>query len=117
MVSKAIRFTLGFCLAIGGIFLPSVSGWEREAILDPAGKVHLAWTPHLDTKVIEFEYTVQTLGWVGLGFSPNGGMLNSDAITAWIKDGKVYFTVSSLEFQDECKSAFNSRGSSPFSAG
>ncbi|CAG0896502.1 unnamed protein product [Darwinula stevensoni] len=91
MVSKAIRFTLGFCLVIGGISLPHVSGWEREAILDPLGKVHLAWTPHLETKVIEFEYTVQTLGWVGLGFSPTGGMLNSDVITAWIKDGRVFF--------------------------
>ncbi|CAG0892497.1 unnamed protein product [Darwinula stevensoni] len=90
-LGQAIRFTLGFCLVIGGISLPHVSGWEREAILDPLGKVHLAWTPHLETKVIEFEYTVQTLGWVGLGFSPTGGMRDSDVITAWIKDGRVFF--------------------------
>ncbi|CAG0897729.1 unnamed protein product [Darwinula stevensoni] len=88
----AVRFTVGFCLVIGGISLPHVSGWEREAILDPLGKVQLAWTPHLETKVIEFEYTVQTLGWVGLGFSPTGGMLNSDVITAWVKDGQVFFS-------------------------
>ncbi|CAG0897730.1 unnamed protein product [Darwinula stevensoni] len=91
MGSKAVRFTLGLWLLTGGISLPHVSGWEREAILDPLGKVQLAWTPHLETKVIEFEYTVQTLGWVGLGFSPTGGMRDSDVITAWIKDGQVFF--------------------------
>ncbi|CAG0896875.1 unnamed protein product [Darwinula stevensoni] len=91
MVSKEIRFALSLWLFIGGISLPSVNAWEREAILDPEGKVHLAWTPDLDAKVIEFEYTVQTLGWIGLGFSPTGGMRDSDVITAWIKDGQVFF--------------------------
>ncbi|CAG0900730.1 unnamed protein product [Darwinula stevensoni] len=91
MVSKEIRFTLSLWLFIGGISLPSVNAWEREAILDPEGKVHLAWTPDLDAKVIEFEYTVQTLGWIGLGFSPTGGMRDSDVITAWVKDGQIFF--------------------------
>ena len=95
MASKVICFIFNLCLFIGGSSLPSVNAWEREAILDPEGKVHLAWTPDLTAKVIEFEYTVQTLGWIGLGFSPTGGMLNSDVITAWIKDGQVFFAVSS----------------------
>ena len=35
---------------------------------------------------------VETLGWVGLGFSPNGGMIGSDIMMAWVIDGKVTIT-------------------------
>ena len=41
------------------------------------------------------EIHVKTNGWVGFGFSPNGGMSNSDVIVGWINDGNgaVNFTV------------------------
>ena len=32
---------------------------------------------------------VETLGWVGLGFSPNGDMVDSDIMMAWVIDGEV----------------------------
>ena len=35
---------------------------------------------------------VDTLGWVGLGFSPNGGMVDSDIMMAWVIDGQVTIT-------------------------
>ena len=35
---------------------------------------------------------VDTLGWVGLGFSPNGGMVDSDIMMAWVIDGEVTIT-------------------------
>jgi hypothetical protein len=44
--------------------------------------------------IIEFEIHVKhTTGYVAFGLSPNGGMMNSDVIVAWIQeDGKVNFT-------------------------
>ena len=35
---------------------------------------------------------VETLGWVGLGFSPNGDMEDSDIMMAWVIDGEVSIT-------------------------
>ena len=32
---------------------------------------------------------VETLGWVGLGFSHNGDMVDSDIMMAWVIDGEV----------------------------
>ena len=32
---------------------------------------------------------VEALGWVGLGFSPNGNMVDSDIMMAWVIDGEV----------------------------
>ena len=101
MSSRAIRLALGIWLVFEGISLPFAYGWERKETLDHDEKVLLSWTSDMGTKVIEFEYTVQTLGWVGLGFSSNGGMLNSDVVTAWVKNGKVFFTVSLLELRED----------------
>ena len=35
---------------------------------------------------------VETLGWVGLEFSPNGDMVDSDIMMAWVIDGEVSIT-------------------------
>ena len=35
------------------------------------------------------EVQVTTLGWVGIGLSPNGDMACADIFLAWIKDGNV----------------------------
>ena len=35
---------------------------------------------------------VETMGWVGLGFSPNGGMIGSDIMMGWVKDGVATIT-------------------------
>ena len=63
--------------------------YEYYKALDPDKKYHLFWTPTEDKIIMEIQ--VETLGWVGLGFSPNGGMTGSDVIMAWVKDGEVYF--------------------------
>ena len=39
---------------------------------------------------IQFEVHVKTNGWMGLGFSPNGGMPGSDIVIGWVKDNKAY---------------------------
>jgi hypothetical protein len=36
---------------------------------------------------------VKTNGWIGFGFSPNGGMDRSDIIVGWISNGVPHFTV------------------------
>ena len=47
-----------------------------------------------DDKSITFEVHVRTRGWVGLGFSPSGGMKGADMGIGWVSDGKAYFKVS-----------------------
>lgn len=44
----------------------------------------------VENGVIEFQCTVKTVGWIGIGISPAGAMPNSDIVMAWIdKDGKA----------------------------
>ncbi|XP_022094715.1 DBH-like monooxygenase protein 1 [Acanthaster planci] len=54
-----------------------------------------------DSYVLEWSYTVEdvvfrvrakTLGWVGLGFSPSGGMKGADLVIGWVQDGEAYLT-------------------------
>ena len=45
---------------------------------------------------ITFEVHVETKGYVGFGFSPNGQMVNSDVVIGWVKDGHTYFSVSRI---------------------
>ncbi|XP_064622631.1 DBH-like monooxygenase protein 1 homolog [Lineus longissimus] len=40
-----------------------------------------------DNDTVTFEIHVETLGWVGFGFSPSGGMRGSDVVMGWVKDG------------------------------
>ncbi|KAA0192044.1 hypothetical protein HAZT_HAZT001912 [Hyalella azteca] len=59
--------------------------------LDDEGRYVLSWTP-LDDDVI-FEVQVAALGYVGLGFSPTGGMTGADIILGWVtEDGNVTLT-------------------------
>ena len=46
-----------------------------------------------DSATITFEIHAKTLGWVGFGLSPNGGMAGSDVIIAWVNDGETFFSV------------------------
>ncbi|XP_038065844.1 DBH-like monooxygenase protein 1 [Patiria miniata] len=54
-----------------------------------------------DSYVLEWSYTeedvtfrvrAKTLGWVGLGFSPSGGMKGADIVIGWVRDGKPYLS-------------------------
>ncbi|XP_064602687.1 DBH-like monooxygenase protein 1 [Liolophura sinensis] len=64
--------------SIGGNSLP------HHVVLDPGNKFHLFWD--FDDNEITFEVQVMTLGYVGLGFSPNGDMTGSDMATGWVED-------------------------------
>ena len=54
-------------------------------------KYNLYWNKPTDGKIC-MAVEVETLGWVGLGFSPNGNMVGSDIMMAWVIDGEVSIT-------------------------
>ncbi|XP_026146155.1 DBH-like monooxygenase protein 2 homolog [Carassius auratus] len=60
--------------------------------LDPNHKVHLKWGFDKVKGTILFELTVSTSGWVGFGFSPNGGMIGADMVIGGVGPQGSYFT-------------------------
>jgi len=56
----------------------------------------LHWNFSTADRTIAFAVNVSTTGWVGLGISPNGGMVNSDVVIGWVSNGRAYFHVSSM---------------------
>ena len=65
--------------------------FSHRTILDHSGHFQLEWRPEKET--ITFRVTVRTLGYVGLGFSPSGGMHGADIALAWVgADGVVHLT-------------------------
>ena len=57
----------------------------------------LHWNFSTADRTIAFAVNVSTTGWVGLGISPNGGMVNSDVVIGWVSNGRTYFHVSYRE--------------------
>ena len=43
------------------------------------------------------EIHCKTLGWMGFGLSPNGGMNGSDVVIGWVRNGVANFTVFLFE--------------------
>ena len=65
--------------------------FSHHVVLDREGAVHLSWTP--DKEGITFLVEVATHGYVGLGFSPGGGMHGADIALCWVDSrGKVHLT-------------------------
>jgi len=64
---------------------------QQSAYLDGNEKFLLEWA--FDHDEIILTVTANTTGWLGLGFSPNGGMAGADIVTAWVKDGKTIIQV------------------------
>ncbi|KAJ8356721.1 hypothetical protein SKAU_G00195150 [Synaphobranchus kaupii] len=61
--------------------------------LDHAQNVTLRWGFNQLQNEITFELTVKTTGWVGLGFSPNGGMAEADIVIGGVApNGSPYFS-------------------------
>ena len=63
----------------------------HHTVLDKDERVHLSWTP--DHGGITFRYIVATHGYIGLGFSPGGGMHGADIVLGWVDtQGQVHLT-------------------------
>lgn len=69
--------------------------WTHWEYLDEDRKILLRWqTRHQE---ILFRLEANTLGYVGIGFSPNGGMEGADIIIGWVDDeGKPTLLVSQI---------------------
>ncbi|XP_063614377.1 DBH-like monooxygenase protein 1, partial [Penaeus indicus] len=65
-------------------------GFVHRAMMDQRGAYFLLWTPEEERIVIEVQ--VATKGYVGLGFSPTGGMKGADVVLGWVDDkGFLHF--------------------------
>ncbi|KAG0721915.1 DBH-like monooxygenase protein 1 [Chionoecetes opilio] len=63
--------------------MPEVT-FMHTLVLDTQGSFLMLWTPREDD--IVFEIQVGTTGYVGLGFSPTGGMTGADIVLGWVDD-------------------------------
>ncbi|KAK7072077.1 DBH-like monooxygenase protein 1 [Halocaridina rubra] len=57
---------------------------QHQAILDQLGNFVMLWSPL--EREIHIEIQAATKGYIGLGFSPTGGMKGADIVLAWIDD-------------------------------
>ena len=86
-----------FLLSVGwGATNQSHTVWARTETLDSNRKVRLQWTPRTRNGEIEFFFVAPSTGWIGVGFSPNGGMKGADIVIGGVKDGSTYFSVCLL---------------------
>nr|CAB3263918.1 DBH-like monooxygenase protein 1 homolog [Phallusia mammillata] len=80
-----------FCLFAFGLGqLPPSENFDHNTILDNNGDVRLWWK--FNATYITFELQGKTTGWVGLGFSPGGGMANADIYVGWVANGVANVT-------------------------
>lgn len=71
--------------------------YTHHLIMDMDGKYHLFW--RYDETNVTFEVQVEAHGWVGLGFSPNGGMAGADIVHAYIdNNGAPQLSVRQFTF-------------------
>jgi hypothetical protein len=71
--------------------------WSNALKLGPEGVYNIEWEVSGDKKVITFELTVRSLGYIGLGVSPNGTMVGADIAAVEIREnGSGELTVSNL---------------------
>ena len=64
--------------------------------LDQNRLVRLSWGFDNHQGNITFELMVNTTGWVGFGFSPNGEMKGSDIVIGGIRPAGSYFAVRNI---------------------
>lgn len=87
MARHLIFLAIIICLIMPEVFPLEVMTWEKHQILDAENKFHVFWNE--DDVKLTMEIQVETLGWVGIGFSSNGAMPGADIYMAWIRDGEI----------------------------
>ena len=96
-MSILLVFSALFCLAHCNHI--DLSAYPFSSVLKADGSRNplftLYWNFSTVEQTISFAVRVQTNGWVGLGISPNGGMVNSDVVIGWVNsDGEPFLHVS-----------------------
>ncbi|XP_076873898.1 DBH-like monooxygenase protein 2 homolog [Brachyhypopomus gauderio] len=80
------------------LFVVHVSAVDEEPVLpfseylDQGSTVMLRWGFDTLKDTIVFEVRANTTGWVGFGFSPNGGMNGADMVIGGVDTNGFYFT-------------------------
>jgi len=91
MVLELVRLT---CIAIvvGTVAIHTTAdNFSHHITLDQQAHFKLEWRSNVDS--ITFRVSVRTRGYIGLGFSPSGGMHGADIALAWVSgDGKVHLS-------------------------
>ncbi|CAH2250161.1 DBH-like monooxygenase 1 [Pelobates cultripes] len=77
-----------FLLLVAAAHSLDGKSFGHSAVLDGEGKYQVHWSHQGDT--ITFLLQVETLGYVGFGFSPNGAMASSDIVLGGVENGKPY---------------------------
>lgn len=74
--------------------------WTHADVLDRKGDIVLRWQPR--HQEILFRVEARTKGYVGIGFSPDGGMEGADIVLGWVDDrsGQGYLLVSVIPFSN-----------------
>lgn len=94
---------LGVLVATSEDFVGEKSIGKRQEYLGSSGTYLVEWEAYTDTQTIVFELTVATLGFVGFGISPVGGMTGADIIIGGVHNtnNSVYFSVRFLPSDSE----------------
>lgn len=90
-----MRFPLVlFFLQFSLLSIHSEFSQHRTEILAADGSYVLHWSIDYVAKVVRFNATVATRGYVGFGISPSGGMTGADIVIGGIfENGTAYFSV------------------------
>ena len=80
-ISKLKSVTQISLIIVGVLVLQS-----SELIVDPDGVYNIEWEASKENGTVTFELTVKTLGFIGLGISPNRTMDGADIIGVEIRD-------------------------------
>ncbi|CAB3380899.1 Hypothetical predicted protein [Cloeon dipterum] len=97
---RLLLLVAAMCLGAG----VGATEWTHAVQLSPNYTLH--WRPNESS--VSFKIEARTLGFVGLGFSPKGGMANADIILLWVDDytgeahvGDYYATGNAKPRRDE----------------
>lgn len=68
----------------------NASSYDHSETLDGDGDVRFYWTYDSGSARLDMAVDVNTTGWVGFGFSPNGDMIGSDVLLGWWRNGTAH---------------------------
>lgn len=72
-----------------------VKDFHGKEFLDGRGEYLLEWTIDWRNRMMIFNITVATSGWIGFGFSKDGQMKDADMVVAGVSpDQRPYITVT-----------------------
>nr|XP_006626174.2 PREDICTED: DBH-like monooxygenase protein 2 homolog [Lepisosteus oculatus] len=84
---------LFLCSTLGNLEPLEDTSLQFSEHLDAKQEVTVRWGFNEPGSPVTFEVTFPTLGWVGFGFSPSGGMSGADIVIGGIHpNGSTYFT-------------------------